>query len=71
MAGGTVVVAGVVKNGIIVPDGDIKLPEGARVEIVLPSADFPPELLAEFRAWDRASEDAWAMMARWEQGDPA
>jgi hypothetical protein len=60
------VFAGVVKNGVVVPDGDAKLPEGARVEIVLPVPQFTAEEQTEFDAWDRLGDEAWAMIDRWE-----
>jgi hypothetical protein len=46
---------GVVKEGHVVPDAP--LPEGARVEILLPDgpSGVPPELRAELEAWDGAS----------------
>jgi hypothetical protein len=57
-------VGGVVKEGRVVPDSP--LPEGARVEIVLP--DMPPsvspELQAELDAWDRASAEALDLVER-------
>jgi hypothetical protein len=57
-------VGGVVKKGLVVPD--TPLPEGARVEIVLPEVpdDIPPELRAEFEAWDRASAEALDLVER-------
>jgi hypothetical protein len=50
-----ITVAGVVKNGIVVPNAP--LPEGAFVEVRVLSGpiEVPPELQAEFDAWDRAS----------------
>ena len=60
-------VAGVVKEGVVVPETGAKLPEGARVEIVFFPPEASPELQAEFDAWDRAGEDAWAMIDRWEK----
>jgi hypothetical protein len=55
---------GIVKEGLVVPDSP--LPEGARVEIVLPEAalDVPPELRAEFDAWDRASAESLELVER-------
>ena len=50
-----VAVGGIVKGGLVVPDAP--LPEGTRVEIVLPGAmpDVSPALQAEFDDWDVAS----------------
>jgi hypothetical protein len=55
---------GIVKDGLIVPP--TPLPEGARVQIVLPdpSPDIPPELQEEFDAWDRASANALELVER-------
>jgi hypothetical protein len=61
------VIGGIVKNGVVVPDGDAKLPEGARVEIALSYAEIPPELKAELEAWERAGDDAWRMIDEWEK----
>jgi hypothetical protein len=57
-------VGGVVKEGRVVPDSP--LPEGARVEIVLPDGPpvIPPDLKAEFDAWDRASAEALDLVER-------
>lgn len=62
-------VGGTVKDGLVVPD--TPLPEGARVEIVMtgPATDIPPELRAEFEAWDRASAEALDLVERLAQGD--
>jgi hypothetical protein len=62
-----VVIPGVVRNGLVVPQSKARLPEGAAVEIVLSPADVSPELEAEFVAWDRASDEAWRLIDQWEQ----
>jgi hypothetical protein len=61
------VIGGVVRGGVIVPEGEAELPEGMRVEIVLRPGSFPPELREEFAAWERASDDAWGMITQWEE----
>jgi hypothetical protein len=63
-------VQGVVRNGVIVPRSP--LPEGARVEIrICETDDVPPELRAEFDAWDRASASALELVERLAaEGDP-
>jgi hypothetical protein len=55
---------GIVKEGLVLPQSP--LPEGARVQIVLPDAlpDIPPDLQAEFDAWDRASASALDLVER-------
>jgi hypothetical protein len=52
-----IVISGIVKNGLVVPENKAPLPEGARVEIVLASPETPKPQ-AEFGAWERASEEA-------------
>ena len=61
------VIPGVVKNGLVVPQGDTSLPEGASVEIVIVPPEESPELQAELDAWDRAGDEAWAQIDRWER----
>jgi hypothetical protein len=62
MATERLVIGGIVKGGVVVPEGNARLPEGAHVEIVLSAADVSPELKAELAAWERASDEAWAMI---------
>jgi hypothetical protein len=61
------VIGGIVKNGIIIPDGDVKLSDGTKVEIMISAMEIPPELRAEMDAWERASDDAWDMIDKWEK----
>jgi hypothetical protein len=49
---------GTVRNGVVVPDEGITLPEGLRVEIVAPHV--PPELQEEFAMWEAASDEDFA-----------
>jgi hypothetical protein len=57
-------ICGVVKGGVIVPDSP--LPDGTRVEILIRDSmsDVPPDLQAEFDAWDRASANALELVER-------
>ena len=56
----SVIVAGVVRGGRVVPD--TPLPEGARVEVRLAAIpDIDKELSDEFAAWGRASDRALAL----------
>ena len=59
-----IIVAGIVKDGLVVPQ--VPLPEGTRVEIRVLDAlsDIPPELQAEFEAWDQASARALELVER-------
>jgi hypothetical protein len=54
----SLIVAGFVKNGVVVPNSP--LPEGAFVEVHVVSGpiEVPPELQEEFDAWNRASAKA-------------
>ena len=62
-----VVIPGIVKEGIVVPQNDTPLPDGAHVEIVIGPADITGELQAEFAAWEQASDEAWSMIDEWEK----
>ncbi len=57
-------ICGVVRGGVVVPDSP--LPEGSRVEILIRNStnEVPPDLQAEFDAWDRASANALEMVER-------
>jgi hypothetical protein len=61
-------ISGVIRGGVVVPNTRLSLPEGTEVEISFSLTALPQDLKAEFEAWNRASEDAWALMAAWEQG---
>jgi hypothetical protein len=54
----------------VVPQNDTPLPDGAHVDIVIGAADVPPELQAEWVQWETASDEAWAMIDRWETEEP-
>ncbi len=60
----SLIVAGFVKDGVVVPN--VPLPEGAFVEVHVLGGpiDVPPELQAEFDAWDRASAESLALVER-------
>ena len=60
------IIPGITKNGVVVPHGDTPLPDGLQVAILLRPADMAPELRAEWDRWDRASDEAWAMIEQWE-----
>ncbi len=61
------VIPGIVKNGVVVPQSDTPLPDGARVGIVLAPAQRTPELRAELGEWEAASDEAWSMIEEWER----
>jgi hypothetical protein len=60
-------IPGVVRGGLIVPEGTVNLPEGTRVTIVVPAGAIPAELRAEFDAWERAGDEAWAWIDEFER----
>ena len=57
-------VAGLVKNGVVVPNAP--LPEGAFVEVrvIHGAIEVPPELREEFDAWERAGAGTVEMVER-------
>ena len=59
-------IPGIVQNGVVVPQSDTALREGTHVEILVEPSGVPPELLSEIAAWDKASDEAWAMIGQWE-----
>jgi len=63
------VIPGVVKNGLVVPQNDTPLPEGAHVDILIGAAEMTPELQAELAQWEQASDEAWTMIDQWEAED--
>jgi hypothetical protein len=60
---------GIVRSGVVVFDPKVQLPEGTHVEVAVLPLDFTPEERAEFEAWDRLSDEAWAMIDQWEKED--
>jgi hypothetical protein len=60
------VIPGIVKNGVVVPQNETPLPDGAHVDILIGPADMTPGLLSELEQWDKASDEAWAMIDQWE-----
>jgi hypothetical protein len=67
MIGDRMIIPGIVKNGLIIPQSNLPLPEGTRVDIHIPPPEITPELQAEFDAWERASDEAWAQIEQWER----
>ena len=61
-----VIIPGITKNGVVVPRSDTPLPDGLQVDILVRPTDVTPELRAEWERWDRASDEAWAMIEQWE-----
>ncbi|MDY3556483.1 hypothetical protein R5W24_005649 [Gemmata sp. JC717] len=67
MSGKAPALKGVVRNGVVVFDGPIKLPDGTEVEVTVAPLPFTPEEQAEFEAWQGLRDDAWAMIDEWER----
>ena len=67
--GNPTTIPGIVQNGVVVPQTSTVLREGIHVEILLEPSSVPPELLSEIAVWDKASDEAWAMIDRWEGQD--
>ncbi len=59
-------ILGIVKNGVVVPQVNQPLEEGMHVEIVIEPEAMSAELKQELQAWDQASDEAWAMIEKWE-----
>ena len=53
-------IPGIVRDGVVVPQSDHRIPEGTHVEIRLDPGKIPSALRAEIEAWDKASDEAWA-----------
>jgi hypothetical protein len=63
------VIPGIVRNGMVVPQSDSPLPDGAHVDIVVGPPEITPQLRAELEQWDRLGDEAWAMIDQWEKVD--
>ena len=64
------IIPGIVKNGVVVPQANSTLPDGAHVNIVWQPAEMPQELKEELEAWQRAGNEAWQMIDKWESEEP-
>ncbi len=60
---------GTIKDGIIVPDTQDSLPEGAQVRILVQGDEPYAGFWEEFAVWDRLSEEAWGMIEELERGE--
>jgi hypothetical protein len=65
------IIRGRVRGGVIVPEKALDLPEGTHVEIRFLPSELSQELQEEFAAWNRAGDDAWAMIEKWEHEEKA
>ena len=62
------IIPGVVQGGMVVPQNDTPLPDGARVDIVIGPAEMTPELKEELDAWQAAGAEGWGMIEELEKG---
>ncbi len=60
MAAERVYISGIVRNGVVIPEEGVELPEGSHVEIL--TSPIPPELQAELDAWEAASDEDMAAL---------
>jgi hypothetical protein len=59
-------IPGIVRNGVVVPQSGVPLPEGMHVEIRLEPGELPSALRSEIEAWDLASDESWKWIDRLE-----
>ncbi len=52
-------IPGIVRNGVVVPQSGVALPEGMHVEIRLEPGELPQAVRSEIEAWDAASDESW------------
>ncbi len=67
MAAERIVIPGIMRDGLVVPQGPVPLPEGAQVGIIISGPELEAEWRAEFDAWERAGDEAWAQIDDWER----
>jgi hypothetical protein len=60
---------GVFKDGRVEMADGLSFPDGTEVEVVIIPIPFTPEEQAEFDAWDKLSDEAWAMIDELEKED--
>jgi hypothetical protein len=63
------ILTGIVRDGVVVPDNQSDLPEGAHVHILLSDYAEASQLMHEFTAWDLAGTEGWKLIDQWEQED--
>ena len=55
-------IPGIIKDGVVVPQSNTPLPNGIYVDILIRPVDMTPELKSELDQWDKASDEAWALI---------
>jgi hypothetical protein len=64
------------KDGVAVPESNAKIPDGTRVEMVVPEKQLGPivEMTAEereeFAFWENVSNQGWQKFLDWEREAP-
>jgi hypothetical protein len=61
---------GTVRNGVVVPDHPLPLPDGAKVHIHPDVAEEPLVVGMREEDWPTTPEGVAALLARWEQHEP-
>ena len=52
-------IPGIVRDAVVVPQSNERLPEVTHVEIRLEPGDVPAGLKSEIETWDKASDESW------------
>ena len=52
-------IPGIVRDGVVGPQSNQRLPEGTHVEIRLEPGDVPAGHKSEIEAWEKASDESW------------
>lgn len=67
MGESSLLLRGVFRNGVIVPEPGTALPDGTAVAFRIAPEPFSPEEAAEFAGWEAIGDEAWAMIDEWEK----
>jgi len=70
MSNNAATLRGVVRNGVVIFDRPVNLPDGTEVWVKVPPLEFTPEERAEFEAWEKLSDEAWGQID-WGEGEIA
>jgi hypothetical protein len=62
-------IPGIVRDGVVVPQSNERLPDGTHVEIRLEPGDLPAGLKSEIEAWDKASDESWKWIESFEASE--
>ena len=62
-----IVLHGIVREGVIVPDSSVKLPEGIAVKILIAHENLPPDLLANLVGKESEANSPEGSTDQWER----